>query len=231
MESLLGWEWGPGRRASGLSLYGSDERRFLSADEGSRSGDDLDVETELSPKNVLPEQSGVPGLVQRLAQPLHGEGVFGPHVDDALRRSHRVRADDYPLDQHMGIGLDFVAVHVGAGIAFVGVAYRVCLALAGEDIVAHDPPLLPGGEAGATPSPEPGFLHFVDDGVRSHGGESLEESGIAAHGDILIDLFGIDEAAVAEHELFLALEKGQFLPRRQEGEILAEVQRMSPEVP
>ena len=55
-------------------------------------------------------------------QPVHGQRILGAHVDDALGGAHHVAADDHAFEQRVRIAFDFVAVHVGAGVALVGVA-------------------------------------------------------------------------------------------------------------
>jgi hypothetical protein len=66
-------------------------------------------------------------------------------------------------------------------------------------------PLLEGREAGTAAAPEPRFLEFGDDVVTGHLGQDLFEGGVAVTGDVLFDVLGVDEAAVAENDAKLLL--------------------------
>ena len=81
-----------------------------------------DVEMETAAQNVVAQQSRLPGLLDGAVEPVHGQRILGAHVDDALGGAHHVAADDHAFQQGVRIAFDLVAVHVGAGIAFVGIA-------------------------------------------------------------------------------------------------------------
>ena len=68
----------------------------------------------------------------RAIQAVHRQRILGAHIDDSLGCAHHVGADDHSFQQRVRIALNFVAIHVGAGIAFIGIAddvlrLRLCL--------------------------------------------------------------------------------------------------------
>jgi len=101
---------------------------------------------------VEPTASPVLRLEQSPFHPLDRQGVFGPHIDEALAGADGVGADDHAFDNAMGVSLQDAPVHVGAGVSLIGVA---------DDILGHPGrlaaagPFPPCGEASATPPPEP----------------------------------------------------------------------------
>ncbi|MCK7491286.1 MAG: hypothetical protein MZW92_05875 [Comamonadaceae bacterium] len=69
-------------------------------------------------------------------------------------------------------------------------------------------PLHTGGEPAAPTAAKTGFLHLVDDLVRVHLGQGLGSCHIAVTGDVLVDLFRVDESPVLQdNELLLAEER------------------------
>ena len=98
----------------------------------------------------------------------------------------RVAGDGDPLDQHVGIVLDDVAVLERAGLGLVGVHREVTRA----DVLRQEGPLEAGGEAGAAAAAEVRLLHLVDDGGRLHA-ERLVERGVAAVGPVGLERGGV----------------------------------------
>jgi hypothetical protein len=135
---------------------------------------------------------------------LHRQRILGADVDDALGRAHRVSADDHALEQRMRVALDLVAVHVSAGVALVGVADDVLGVGLG---LGQKIPFVAGEEARAAASAQPGGLDLLDYIVRAPVDQHFVEGLIAAHRDVLLDVRGVDEPAVAQHNLLLPLEE------------------------
>ena len=157
-------------------------------------------------------------LLDGAVEAAHGERVLGAHVDDAFGCAHYVGADDHALEHRMRIAFDLVAVHVSAGVALVGVAddvFGVAFGL-GEEI-----PLVAGEEARAAASAQARGFDLLDDGVSAAVDEHLVERLVAADGDVLLDVGGADEAAIAQNDLLLAFEEGQRVPERNVGIALA----------
>ena len=92
-------------------------------------------------------------------QAVHGQRILGAHVDDAFGGAHHVAADDHAFQQRVRIALDLVAVHVRAGVAFVGIADDVLLVGRG---LAQELPLEAGEEAGAAAAAQFGGLDLLD---------------------------------------------------------------------
>ena len=93
------------------------------------------------------------------------------------------------------------AVHVGAGLAFVGVAddvFHVGGGLPGE------PPFLAGGKGRAAAAAQPRLDHRVDHRLGRHLRQRPEGPAIGAAGDRFVQRHRIDRAAVPQDDLLLA---------------------------
>jgi hypothetical protein len=183
---------------------------LFSADKGPRALHQLDVEVESAVEDVVAEEAVFAGLLDGAGEAADGQGILGAHVYDAFAGAHDIGTDDHAFEQRMGVTLDFVAVHVSAGIAFVGVADDVfCVRLGlGQEI-----PLVAGEEACAATSAEAGGLDLLDDAVGATIDEHLVEGLVAADGNVLLNVFGVDEAAVAQDDFLLAFEERNRVPR------------------
>ena len=109
-------------RPAGKAFERGDQRRLFAADKGSRALHQFDVEVESAVENVRAQQAVLACLFDGPVEPAHRQRILGAHIDDAFGRAHHVGADDHAFQQRMRIALDLIAVHVGAGIALVGVA-------------------------------------------------------------------------------------------------------------
>ena len=166
------------------------------------------------PRMLLAQQTVLAGLFDGTIQAMYRQRILGAHIDDALGRAHHVAADDHAFQQGMRIALDLVAVHVGAGIAFVGIADDVLLV---GNRLAQELPLVAGEEAGAAAPAQLGSLDLLDDALRLVVDQRLVQRLVAADRDVFLDVVGIDQAAVAQHDLLLALEEGHLVPRGHSG--------------
>ena len=217
-EAFLGREGRARARAAGVALEGRDERRLLAADERARPLHELEVEPEAAAEDVVAEHAVGAGLLDRVLEPEHGEGVLGAHVEDALRRAGDVAGDRHALEERVGVALDLVAVHVGAGVALVRVADEVLL---GAGRRAQELPLVAGEVARPAAAAELGRLDLLDDGGGVGVDQDLVEGLVAADRDVLLDVVGVEEAAVAEDDLHLALEERHLVPVGQLGVAVA----------
>ena len=197
-----------------IPFEGSHQSRGFAAYKGSGALDDLDVEIHSAAENILPEKPVIPRLFDCFQKALAGDGVLVPDVHKALFASDGARADDHSLEHGMRIAFDDAAIHESARISFVGVADQNGIHLAVLRRVTAGFPFHAGREAAAAASPQPGSLDFGDDLLRSHLEESLFQRRVAVDRDVVVDLFRIDDAAVAEDYQLLLGEEGNFLQRR-----------------
>ena len=168
-------------------------------------------EVETGPENVLAEQTILIGLIDGLTDALDGKGVFGAAVDDAFVRTDGAGADGHPFDDALRIAFQLRTVHEGARVAFVGIAHDVLL---GAGRLFAELPFQTGGEAGAAASADARELDLIDDLIGGHLGERLGEGGPSVHGDVFVDAFGIDDAAVCPGHLVLVAEEVDFTEDR-----------------
>ena len=104
-----------------------DQGRFLAADEGAGAPHDLDVEIEARAQDVLAQKAVIAGLLEGDGQPLDGQRVLVPDIDESRRRADGFGPDDHPFDDRMRVGFEDAPVHEGARVAFVAVADEVFL--------------------------------------------------------------------------------------------------------
>ena len=170
--------------SSPLPFQGGDEGGLLAADEGTRPLDDAEVEAEVAAQDIFAEEILSVGGSDGTPESLHGQGVLGPHVDDPLLGAGGIGGDEHPLDEGVGVALHLVAVHVGAGVPFIGVADQILLPIR---LPGHEVPLQTGGEAGPTTSAQSRVLDLLDDLAPAHPPKHRTEGPVAAHRHILGD--------------------------------------------
>jgi hypothetical protein len=119
--------------------------------------------------------------------------------------SHRIGGDRHPLQHPMGIALQHGAVHEGAGIAFIGVADHH---LAGPGHAGHGGPFQTGGIAGAAAAAQAAALQFRQHPLRTPALQHPLQLAVGPHGDRLVQVGGIDQPAVLQHDPLLPLEEG-----------------------
>ncbi|MPM75997.1 hypothetical protein SDC9_122992 [bioreactor metagenome] len=187
-----------------MPLDGGHERGFLAADEGARAQPQLKVKAEAGVEDVAAQQAVVPGLGDGDFQPLDGDGVFRADINVSLAGAHGIAGDGHGLQHTVGVALQHGAVHKRAGVALVGVAgHEFYPVLAG--CVGGELPFQAGGEACAAPPADAALLDGVDDLLRGLLGEGPGQGAVAAGADVLVDVFRVNDAAVAQGDAQLLL--------------------------
>ena len=133
---------------------------------------------------------------------MDSDGVLSTDVDVALVGIDGITSDAHGFQDGVGIAFQHGTIHERAGVAFVGVADHV---LVGGLVDSSELPLEAGGEAGAATAAQAGLGDFFDDLLAGHLGEDLAQGGIAVHGDILLDVLRVDDAAVTKRHTELGL--------------------------
>ncbi len=105
----------------------------------------------------------------------------------------------------MGVAFDDRAVHECTGVAFVGVTDEVLFIAFG---ILRRSPFEGGGETGAAAAAEAGDVDLLNDIVLGHAGlQDLLDGFVAVSGDVVVDVLGVDETAVAKSDTGLRLEE------------------------
>ena len=185
-----------------VTLDRLEKSRLFAADERAGAEAELDVEIEVAAENLLAEKAEVASLLDGDLKALDGERIFRTDVDVALRSADGKAGDRHGLEDRVGIAFERRAVHVSAGVALVGVTDHVLLALR---LLHSELPLHTGGEARAAATAKTRLKHFIDNLLGRHLEEDLLESLVTVAGDIVIDLLGIDDAAVSQNDAVLLL--------------------------
>ncbi len=147
----------------------------------------------------------LPGLGQGCTQRPDRQRIFGADVDDGPAGTYRVGADGQTFQYLVGVAFQDGAIHVGPGIAFIGIADDdFCVGL---DCGGHFP-LGPGGKAGPAAPAEPGTFNRCDYLVGGQP-ESLDQGRVPARGDILVDALRVDLAALFHDNPFFLVETGK----------------------
>ena len=201
-ETLDRRERRTGLRHTAVTLDRLEKSRLFAADERAGAEAELDVEVEVAAENLLAQKAEVASLLNGDLETLNGERIFRADVNVALRSADREAGDRHGLEDGVGIALERGAVHVGAGVALVGVTDHVLLALG---LLHGELPLHTGGEARAAATAETRLEHLIDDLLGRHLEENLLESLVTVAGDVVLDLLGIDDAAVSQNDAVLLL--------------------------
>ena len=121
-----------------------------------------------------------------------------------MRRADGIRGQHHAFDHAMRIGFQHGAIHERAGIAFVAVADDEFLA-AGH--LGHGRPLESRRVTATTASPQAADVHLAQHFGRRHLGQRGDQRPIAVGRNVLLDLLGIDDARILQHDLLLAGEE------------------------
>src|SRR5579872_5404330 len=210
-KSFLSRKWRTGTRSAGFAFERGNQSSFLTADECARAFDQFDIELKSTAENVFSQQAVLAGLFDGSVETMHRQRILGAHVDDSFGCAHHVPTDDHALEQGVRVALDLVPVHIGAGIAFVGVADDVLrLGLGfGEEF-----PFVASKVTGASTSAKLGDLDLFDYAARVGIDQNFVECLITADRDVFFDVVRIDDPAIAQNDFLLAFKKGDFAPGR-----------------
>ena len=152
-------------REAALPLDRLDQRRLLAADVGAGAAVHPDVDVEPGAEGPLAQVPRGARLGDRLLEDARPAYELATDVDVGGARLDRVGGDRDPLEHHVRVVLDQLAVLERAGLGLVGVADQV----AGAGVVpGHERPLAAGGEAGAAAAAQLGGEHLLGDRVRRH---------------------------------------------------------------
>ena len=201
-ETLHGRERRTGLGHAAVAFDGLEKSRLFTAHERTGSETELDVEREAAAEDVVAKEAKVASLLDCDFKTVNGKRIFCADVDEALGGANRVAGDGHCLEDGVGIAFESGAVHVSAGVAFVGVAHHVLLTLG---LLLGELPLHSGGEACAAAAAEARLENLFDDLLGRHLEEHLLDGFVAVACDVVIDLLWIDHAAVAEHDAVLLL--------------------------
>ena len=209
VQALVDGTRGLRARHAAVALDGRGHGRALAADERACAAVDVHMEAEAAAEDVVAQQAELLGLLDGDGEPVHGHGVLGADIDVALGRARGNARDDHALDDLVRVALHAGAVHEGAGVALVAVADDVLHGLFG---VRRDlRPLFARREARAAAAAQTGIAHDLHDLVRLHLEQRLGQRAVAADGQILLDGFRVDVAAVLKHAAGLTLVKRDIL--------------------
>ena len=161
----------PVARDAALAFERLDQRRFLTADIGTGTQVDFDVEVEAGmAQNVASQQASLAPPRQHAIERRQQIAVFAAQIEKALATVDGIGAHRHAFEHQIGLGRKQDAILEGAGLALVGVAHhitpRICVISGG---VAAGRPFQAGGEAGATAPAQVGMLDFLQEGGAPQG--------------------------------------------------------------
>ena len=180
-----------------------DEGSLLTADEGSGTITQFDVEREVGTEEMIAQESQFRSLLDGHLQPVNGQGIFRPDIDESLPGPDGIPAECHGLDNAVGITLHDASIHESSWVALIGIAHHIFLI---GLRACREAPFASCGEAAATTAAQPRLLYDIDDIVGAAIHQAVGQSHIAITGDIFKDVFRIDESAIAQgHALLLAI--------------------------
>ncbi len=115
------------------------------------------MEGEIGAADIVTQQAVGFGLLDGGYQPFDGQGVFVAHVDVTLAGADGDAGNQHALENTVGVAFQDATVHIGAGVAFVGVADDGALAV----VLGAGGPFDAGGKAAAAASPQARGLDLV----------------------------------------------------------------------
>ena len=193
-DAGVGGEGRADARHPALVVERGEQPRLLAADVRPGAAPDREVERNVAAEHVLAEQAALPRLLDRLLHPIDRQRVLVAQVDVPIRRAGGVGGDNHPFDHSMRIALHQDAIDPRSGVALIGVADQVLrLAL----LAAQKLPLGAGREVGAAAAAQGRLLHRLDQLFLAHR-QGAGEAGVAAGGDVVVDVIRVDDAAAGE---------------------------------
>ena len=195
-QALVRRERRTGTGLAALALDGGHQSGFLAAHESAGAQTDVQIKIEAGAKDVLAQQAVFASLVDGDLQALHRDGIFRADVDIALVSADGVAGDGHGLEHHVGIALQNGTVHERAGVALVSVAadvFLICLGNCRRTAISC--------RWGSRAPPRPRRPLFLMVSITSSGVISVRHFAqglVAVESDVLVDVFGVDDAAVAQ---------------------------------
>ena len=199
-KSFVRGERRTGTRLAALAFDTGHERRFLAAYERAGAETYFEVEVKSRSEYVLAEQSVFLSLLDGNANSAYRDRIFRADIYEALTGADRVRRYSHGFDDRVRVAFEYRPVHERAGVAFVGVAAYVFDARFVRFGVTAELPFKSRGEARAASAAQSARLDNVDNLLRLHLGQYLDERLIAVVRYVFVDILGVDDAAVTERD-------------------------------
>lgn len=144
------------------------------------------------------------GLGNGPFQTSDGQGIFRPHIDIAGFATNGVSGNGHALQNRMRVSFDHCPVHECPWIAFIRVTHHIFgCAFGGQSGF----PFPAGRKSAAAPAPQAGCFHDIHHFLLGHIGQGFVKPFISLVGNVMIDIGGIDNTAVAEYPAFLGFER------------------------
>ena len=182
-----------------------DQGGFFPADVGPGPNAEFQLEAEIAALDLSPQPAFLLRLADGTAQPVDGEGIFGPHIDETPACPHGIGRDRHALQQAMGIPFHHGAVHEGPGVSLIGVAHHQ---LFSSWPAGDGRPFEARGVARAPAPPQAAAAdrcyHRLGGAVLQHLGQLLVSTGLEG----FLERFRIDLTAVLQDPAPLQAEEG-----------------------
>ena len=189
-------------RLAAVALDRGHERGLLAAHERACAQADVQIEVEAGVEDVFTEQPVFARLLNGNLQTGNGDRILRTDIDIALGRADGIAGDRHGFNDGVRIALKNGAIHERTGVALVGVTDDILLR---RLVRRGQRPLSAGREAAAASAAQTGVGDHLDDVLGRHFGQHLAQSGIAVHGDVFVDVFGVNNTAVAQNDAVLCL--------------------------
>ena len=167
---------------------------FFTADESSGSITYLNIKRKVRAEDIFTQKSVFLGLLDGYLQSFYGKRIFGTDIDKPFACSGAVSVDSHRFNNRMRITFQDRTIHECTGVAFIGITDYIFLRS------LHLPGNLPfesGRETAAPSAPKAAIHDFFDHFIGSHFRKGFPQGDITVTGDVFVDVFRIDETAVA----------------------------------
>ena len=136
-----------------------------------------------------------PGSSNRFFQPRNRQRIFGTNINDTFIGPDGVTTDDDAFQNSVWVAFDRTTVHKRTRVAFVSVTDNVFLI---GLLIGGKLPFQAGWKTCTTPTAKAGFFHFINHISRLHFGQHFCHCFITANRQVVVDIFRIDNPAVAK---------------------------------
>ena len=197
IEALFCRERRTRTRLTAVALDRGHQSSFLTADECACTETEVNIEVEAGAEDIGAEHTGLSCLLDRDAESLDSDRILSTDIDIALLCADCITCNGHRFEDDMRVAFEHGTVHKCTGVALVSVAAYI-FNIGIRDDVACELPFHTGREAAAASAAQTGIEDFLNDLFRRHRGQDLVECPVAVSADVFIDIFRIDQTAVAE---------------------------------
>ena len=194
-----------------MSLDRVNQGSSFAANECACAKTNFHIESMAETHCVRTEDASFSSLIDSYLKTLYCDGVLGSYVNVTLSCAYRITGYHHSFDNTMRIAFENGSVHECARIAFVGVTYDEFLI---GFYNGSRQPLFTGGETCAAASSESAVGNDLYNLFGSVFFNTFFVCLVSVYSKVIVDIFGIDFAAVLQNYTILIFVEGSVVDRK-----------------